>query len=190
MRHRMRDPNRWFKFLFLVGITTGLTFLLPVAADRTSSRRPWVQPIVAIGLNFAVSGWVVLLNRVLNLPAFPGNGGTLPGERSLYEALGIRSFKKFVRSGWYGSIWGPSLRRGSGKPVSLESLAADMRSSEVSHTIAFVLVGVFTVFVLFTGRWLGVFWLLASNIFINAYPVMLQRYNRERIARARALEAE
>ena len=183
MSNPKRESNRVLKFLFLLALTAGLIVLLPVAADPTDVDRPWVQPIVAVALNFAVSGWIVLLNKVLKLPPLPGNRGTLPGERRLYEALGIRVFKRLLRSAWYGSIWGPSLRRGA-KTVSLEALAADMRSAEVSHAAAFVLVCLFTVFVLATGRWLAALWLVVCNIFINAYPVMLQRYNRQRIARA------
>lgn len=176
------DSKRVLKFLSLLALTAGLIVLLPAAADRADVGRPWVQPIAAVALNFAVSGWIVLLNKVLRLPPLPGNRVILPEERRLYEALGIRAFKRFLRSGWYGSIWGPSLRR-DGKAVSLEALAADMRSAEVSHATAFVLVCLFTLFVLATGRWLAALWLVVCNILINAFPVMLQRYNRQRIAR-------
>jgi hypothetical protein len=178
----MQDSHRRLKFLVLLALTAGLVALLPVAVDRENMGRPWAQPVAAVALNFAVSGWIVLLNKVLQLPPLPVGRNALPGERRLYEALGIRVFKRFLRFRWYSSIWGPSLRRDA-KAVSLQALTSDMRSSEVAHAAAFVLVCLLTVFVLATGRGLAALWLLVCNILINAYPVMLQRYNRQRIAR-------
>jgi hypothetical protein len=182
MSDRMRDPRSVLKLLVLLALTIGLVVLQPVAADRSSAAWLLVPPL-ALAFNFAVSGWIVLLSKVLRIRPPTPDCGISSGERRLYEALGVRVFKRFLRSGWYGSIWGPALGK-SAKAASLEVLAADMRSAEIAHAIAFALVCLFSLFVLTTGRWSAAFWLVLCNILINAYPVMLQRYNRHRIFKA------
>lgn len=144
-------------------------------------------PLAAIALNFAVSRWAVLINKLIHIPPYRGYYRTMRWERGLYEALRIRWFKRLVNSGWYRTLWGPVLKR-AGKSGSLESLASDMRAAETAHLMALVIVGSLTVYSVSTGRPVAALWLTGCNLLVNAYPIMLQRYNRGRIERVMGRE--
>jgi uncharacterized membrane protein len=177
-RHQRRVYQA-VKIAILCTVTYLLLQLLPVASGRSEGIDHAV-PLAAIALNFAVSGWAVLINKLVHFPALRGYYRTMPWERGLYQALGVRWFKKLVNSGWYRMLWGPVLRR-AGKSGSLESLASDMRAAETAHLMALVIVASLTVYSASTGRHMAALWLIGCNLLVNAYPIMLQRYNRGRI---------
>jgi hypothetical protein len=141
-----------------------------------------ILPLVAFALNFSVSGWAVLLSKVIRIPSVRRYYRTFRWEAKLYETLGVRGFKKLVNSGWYRAVWGPSMNR-SGKGGSLEGLVAEMRAAETAHLLAFVVVTGLTIDPFLRGVWAAVVWLTAGNVVINGYSVILQRYNRSRIDR-------
>ena len=53
-----------------------------------------------------------------------------------------------------------------------------MRKAETVHVYIFLLMLVFISYALLNGWFDAVGWMLAFNILINGYPIMLQRYNR------------
>jgi len=61
-------------------------------------------------------------------------------------------------------------------------LDAVMRTAETDHLIMFLVVVVVIVHAIVRGWWDAAAWTLLFNVLINAYPVMLQRYNRGRLA--------
>jgi hypothetical protein len=62
-------------------------------------------------------------------------------------------------------------------------LENETRSAEAGHGIIFLLMLGLTLYALARGWWDAVGWLMLFNIIFNAYPVLLQRYNRIRLIR-------
>lgn len=50
--------------------------------------------------------------------------------------------------------------------------------AETGHAFIFVLMLLFSSYALLRGWFDAVGWMLAFNVIINGYPIMLQRYNR------------
>jgi hypothetical protein len=101
----------------------------------------------------------------------------------LYKLLGVNLFRKLLV--WVG--WEKLNKKSS--PVNkhmnaLNNLHYRTMQSEFGHSIIFVIVFGFTVFVAFEYGILESLWLLSLNILLNLYPILLQRYNRPRLARA------
>ena len=100
----------------------------------------------------------------------------------LYERLGVRLAKRLLRRGPL-HIFNPKLHI---PPVadaqSLAKLDAAMRNAETNHVIMFLIVLLVIAHALLRGWWDAAAWTLLFNVLINAYPVMLQRYNRGRLA--------
>jgi hypothetical protein len=106
-----------------------------------------------------------------------------PFERTgqVYEHLGIRLFKKLVRREPL-SIFSPTLRLPKEKTTSaLQGLEGEMRKAEAGHALIFVLMLLFAGYGLLQGWLDALAWILLSNILINGYPIMLQRYNRVKL---------
>ncbi len=105
--------------------------------------------------------------------------------RRRYEALGVRVFKQFVANGDRVSRWArrrePGYRVLAGRDE-LECFAERTRGVEHSHLVLLLLTA-FSAFHAARIGWYG--WaigLTIGNILCNVYPVLLQRYNRARVA--------
>jgi hypothetical protein len=95
----------------------------------------------------------------------------------VYERLGIRLFKGGASRAL--SIFSPTLRFPKEKTTAaLQNLDHEMRKAETGHVFIFILMFLFIGYVLLRGWLDAVAWLLAFNVAINGYPIMLQRYNR------------
>jgi glycosyl-4,4'-diaponeurosporenoate acyltransferase len=108
-------------------------------------------------------------------------------ERSLYEFLGVRFFKRYLlptelllfHLRGKKAIQG---RRGVLKSQ-LKRLEWETRRNEVIHLLALLLTGCILVFSspqLSMGQFIVI---LAINLYVNVYPIFLQRYNRFRMMR-------
>ena len=53
-----------------------------------------------------------------------------------------------------------------------------MCKAETGHAVIFIVMLLFISYALLRGWFDAVGWMLAFNVIINGYPVMLQRYNR------------
>jgi|GEM_PF-1098807 len=177
------------KLAFLIALTVALV-LFPVPPRDERATLPML--FTAVALNFTVAGWIVTINRLVPFPPWRIVYETRPFERRIYEFLGVKRFRSFLELTHYRRLWGPSVKRGGGR-ISLEELADDMRESEISHSLGFFIVGALSFYLASVGRDSYGLVLMACNLFINGYPVMLQRYNRDRIdailTRARRIEA-
>jgi hypothetical protein len=71
--------------------------------------------------------------------------------------------------------------------VQLEHLAQRMRDAEASHAVLFVAMLAVVVHAAARGWWLAAVLTLVFDVLMNGYPVMLQRYNRARLADRYAL---
>jgi hypothetical protein len=101
----------------------------------------------------------------------------------VYERLGVRAAKRLARRGPI-SWCNPGLHVPRDRDAaSLERLERKMREAEASHALLFV-AGLATAAVLAgLGCSTGAAWVVVFDVLLNGYPVMLQRYNRARLAR-------
>ena len=107
----------------------------------------------------------------------------------IYEKLGINIFRKFlVLVGWEKVV-----RKGN--PIekntkALNHLKYGTKQSEFGHIIILFIVLGFNIVVFFKYGFAAALWLLVLNIFLNLYPIFLQRYNRPRLIRAIRISEE
>jgi hypothetical protein len=105
-------------------------------------------------------------------------------ERSgrVYELVGVRVVKWLLRRGPL-AVFNPNLHLPADRsPGQLRTLAQRMCDAEASHAVLFVLTLPIVGYALFRGWWAAAGWTLAFDVLVNGYPVMLQRYNRARLA--------
>jgi hypothetical protein len=121
---------------------------------------------------------VVLLFRVRPIWMPPAYYGLYHWERTFYEWIGIRLYKQLVRRGPFHQF-NPTLRC-DGKQDLLPLRGRFMRV-ETIHMYAMVLMTPAMMYTAAQGWAKALCGLIALNLLINAYPVMLQRYNRARI---------
>jgi hypothetical protein len=136
-------------------------------------------------VNWLAISWVAVIGQVIDFSFASGYYTVRPFERSawIYECLGIRIFKRLMRwRAW--SFLNPTLRLQKGKIFSaLQSLEKETRKAETGHLLVFIII-LFFVGYAFAEGWLATAgWLLLFNILFNGYPVMLQRYNRQKLLR-------
>lgn len=105
----------------------------------------------------------------------------------VYERLGVRAAKAVLRRGLLARF-NPDLHLPRERtPVQLEHLAQRMRDAEASHAVLFVATLPVVAHAVLQGWWLAAALTLAFDVLMNGYPVMLQRYNRARLADRYAL---
>lgn len=99
----------------------------------------------------------------------------------IYVYLGVRYFKMLMTSRAYRR-WVPdfNLSRACMTP---RDLLKQMQDAEAAHAVVFGLMLLCSGAALVAGSWYAAVWLLVFNVVLNAYPVMLQRYNRGRVQR-------
>ncbi len=138
------------------------------------------SPVSAFLVNWLAMSWVAIAGQAVHF-SFPLRCYDIRAfERTgrVYESLGIRLFKRLVRRGPL-SIFSPTLRFPKEKTIStLRHLDSEMQKAETGHVLIFILMLLFSSYSLLRGWFDGVGWMLAFNIIINGYPIMLQRYNR------------
>jgi glycosyl-4,4'-diaponeurosporenoate acyltransferase len=106
---------------------------------------------------------------------------------SLYEALGVKFFKRYLLPTEHlvrHSLGGKALR---GDQVhlraDLERLLWETKRNETIHVLGFILFGVV---LLVKSKDISIvewFVFVAVNLYVNVYPILLQRYNRIRLNR-------
>jgi hypothetical protein len=102
----------------------------------------------------------------------------------VYERAGVRLFRRFVVEGDY---FNRLARRTNPNPPRIRS-ADDGRAAarrgyrnERVHVITLALLAPPACALLFTGRWAAGGGLLLATVFLDLYPVILQRYTRSRL---------
>lgn len=156
------------------------TFAAIFLIDWSLSSFEFRSPVSAFLVNWLAMSWVAIVGQTVHLTLPRGYYGIQAFERTgqLYESLGIRLFKRLVRRGPL-AIFSPTLRFPEERTNSgLQHLDSEMRKAETGHLIVFLLVLLFVIYALIMGWFDAAGWLLAFNVLINGYPIMLQRYNR------------
>jgi hypothetical protein len=128
--------------------------------------------------------WVTLISLAFPLRLPAAYFALRPAERHgrRYKMLGVLVAKRLLRRGPL-QIFNPKLHL---PPVleaqSLAKLDAAMRTAETNHVFMFVVVLPVIGHAIVRAWWDAAAWTLLFDVLINAYPVMLQRYNRGRLA--------
>jgi hypothetical protein len=99
----------------------------------------------------------------------------------IYRYVGVRYFKALMTSRTYRRL-NPhfNFRPASVTPRDLMKM---MQDAEAAHAVVFGLMLLCSAAALVAGSSYAAAWLMVFNIIGNAYPVMLQRYNRGRVDR-------
>jgi hypothetical protein len=96
----------------------------------------------------------------------------------LYELLGVRVAKRLLRRGPL-AVFAPALRLPAmATPDTIARLEDRMREAETVHGPLLVVSLAVVVIEAARGWWDAAGWTLLFDVLINAYPTMLQRYNR------------
>lgn len=164
----------------------GVLALMLVVADR------WLGPAsgwFAFVVVWWPMTWLGMVSRIFQ-PRLPERYHTLRRfERGgrIYEPMGVRVAKAALRRGPVARF-NPDLHlpRERG-PAQLANLAQRMRDAEASHALLFVATLGVVGHALARGWWVAAVLTLVFDVLMNGYPVMLQRYNRARLAERYAL---
>ncbi len=165
------------KKLVLVTVATATAIYLIVWSLDAFGFR---SPMFAFLLNWLAMSWAAIVGQAVQFLFPPRYYSIKPfeGTGQVYERLGIRLFKRLVRRGPF-SIFSPTLRFSEDKSTAaLQHLEREMRKAEAGHVVIFMSVLLFIGYALLRKWFDAVGWMLAFNVIINGYPIMLQRYNR------------
>ena len=138
----------------------------------------------SIILNFTLMIWMSIVETLL-IPKFNSayfNCHSIEREGEIYKYFGVDYFRKFlVFIGWERSRKKETPIRKS--LILLEYYEYRTRCSEFGHGIIAIIIALITVYVFMVSSFKDIIWLIILNIFLNIYPMMLQRYNRPRVRR-------
>jgi hypothetical protein len=134
---------------------------------------------------WAPMAWLGTISRFVT-PRLPGRYHELRaferGGARAYELLGVRVAKAALRRGPIARF-NPDLHLpAEPTPARLARLDQRMRDAEASHAILFVATIGTAVVARIRGHRSAARWMVLWNVVMNGYPVLLQRYNRGRLA--------
>jgi hypothetical protein len=137
---------------------------------------------VAWTVHFAMMAWMSALLDAAR-PALRGGWFRVRAwEPRAYRLIGVHAYRSLLRIvGW------DRLNRRSrpfdGTRASLPALDRATRVSELAHLILAAIGTVLVVVAVAFQAWQGAAWLLALNVLLHVYPVLLQRTVRHRVGR-------
>ena len=166
---------KWVKIILATLVSFLISYYWGRFVGFTGFSFAWV-------FNFILMIWYTyldsLFNWKLNSKYFETNSFEKGG--SIYEYFGVHYYRKLlVLVGW------EKISRKKNKILndrkSLELAEYGSKSSEMGHSVIFLIVLVVTFLVANSLR--QAFWLILLNLLLNLYPVFVQRYNRPRYQR-------
>ncbi|MFB9994440.1 hypothetical protein ACFFLM_21015 [Deinococcus oregonensis] len=154
-----------------------------VAVGWLVARGVGVQgPLFAVAVHIALMRWALFVLRVVRPPLRGDWFRVRHWEVGIYRALGVMRYRQLLR--WVGwERFRRSAQGFSGQRASLVTYERATREAEFSHVL---LAGIGFGLMLAAaalGRWNAAAWLLATNLFFQVYPVLLQRTMRARLQR-------
>jgi hypothetical protein len=148
------------------------------------------MPAMAFALAWGLNGLFVLLiaRGVLHMPRFLVT--VQPIEPVLYRWVGVGFVKRIVLTRTWALLIGlkppPKPRN---RQELLDRTEHTTKHAEVLHGATFILVSFVALLYLAVGLFSEAAWIVAFNVLLNGYPVMLQRVNRWRVQQVRASTA-
>ena len=175
-----------------LGISAVVTAVFVFATILFWDALGFRSPVFAFLVNWFAFCWAGVVVSVVD-PAlhlyFPKRYYAIKDfERTgrVYEWLGVRIIKRLVYRGPF-RVFSPTMRLSrfsEGLDASnLRRLEHESRKGEAAHAFVFVLVLPFVGYAALRGWVDAVVWLMAFNVVLNLYPMMLQRYHRSRLQR-------
>lgn len=172
------NKNTYHKWIIVLITSLGVVLFILFPFISMSSL------LYSITLNFTLMLWMSVVETLL-IPALKSsyfNTHPFEEEGKIYKYLGVDFFRKFlVLSGWERSRKKETPIRKS--LILLEYYEYRTRASEFGHGIIAIIIASTTLYVLMVYSFKETKWLIIFNIFLNIYPMMLQRYNRPRVRR-------
>jgi SHS2 domain-containing protein len=164
--------------LLFAAASLALVALL-VLIGRYDDGPPFVRAML---VNLAVVTWSSFVLPLRGLPPVEGYYRLRGWERSgrVFHWLGVPLFRAAVRRGplsWFNRALPAAWH--SGDPDRIER---ETRAAEGGHWTAFLIVLALSVWELVRGEQARAVWLLALDVPMNLYPVLLQREHRHRLA--------
>lgn len=128
---------------------------------------------------------VLFMRGALSLPCFLVS--VKPVEPVLYRWLGVGFVKRIVATRIWPLMhgWTPPPKPRNHQEL-LERIESATIGAEVCHGATFILALLVSLFFLAVGQVSEALWIVAFNMLLNGYPVMLQRANRRRVHQIRA----
>ena len=170
--------NTFIEYVIVVMTTCGITSFILFPFMSMSSLT------YSITLNFLLMIWMsiveTLLKPELKSPYF--NCHRIEDEGKIYKYIGVLFFRKLlVLSGWEKIRKKETPIRKS--LILLEYYEYRTRTSEFGHGIIAIIILIISVYVSMAYSFKETIWLIFLNIFMNIYPIIVQRYNRPRVRR-------
>lgn len=133
-------------------------------------------------LNFILMAWYTLISHKLNLklnsPYFEEKLWEKNGK--IYRYFGVDVYRKLlVWAGWEKIV--RSKNKFERNLSSIKEIELKTRDSELGHLVIAIIVFI-TAFLTANSLW-EARWFIITNLLLNIYPIMLQRYNRPRLRR-------
>jgi hypothetical protein len=164
----------------VAAVTVAVIALLAWSYRAFGPRSGWF----ALAVVWLPMTWLGTLSRVIT-PRLPDGYHRLrrfETDRRVYELVGVRIVKWLLRRGplsWFN----PDLHLPRERTADqLAELERRMRDAEASHAILLALTLGVVAHAVARGWWAAAAWTLLFDVLVNGYPVMLQRYNRARLA--------
>lgn len=172
------NKSTFFKWIIVFTATCGIGLFISFPIIKMGSVS------YSIILNFTLMIWMSIVETLL-IPALKSSYFIcypFEAEGKIYRYLGVDYFRKIlVLSGWEKSRKKETPIRRS--LILLEYYEYRTRASEFGHGIIAIIIVLITIYVGITYSFKETVWLIFLNIFLNIYPIMLQRYNRPRVLR-------
>lgn len=172
------NKSTFFKWIIVFTATCGIGLFISFPIIKMGSVS------YSIILNFTLMIWMSIVETLL-IPALKSSYFIcypFEAEGKIYRYLGVDYFRKIlVLSGWEKSRKKETPIRRS--LILLEYYEYRTRASEFGHGIIAIIIVLITIYVGITYSFKETVWLILLNIFLNIYPIMLQRYNRPRVLR-------
>lgn len=168
---------KWMKILLIVSLTVATVSLMIIYLDITSAA-------FSLGINFALMFWFTLFESQfkpkLNSTYF--NSQPFEKQGNWYKKLGIEGYRTILtKIGW-------EKMRQQQTPIKKDLRAFQVyerasRVAEVGHLVIGGIILIITAYVILVYSIKDALWLILFNLFLNIYPILLQRYTRPRLQR-------
>lgn len=169
----------WALRIIAVGSILFLCYLSGSGVPSFALGVTWVPNVLFLS---------AFMRGALHLPRFLEP--VKPREPVLYRWIGVGWVKRIVSNRLWPMMHGfeppPKLKNRQEFLDHTEHLA---RGAEICHGATFIFASFVALIYLAVGRFSEVLWILAFNVVLNGYPVMLQRVHRWRIQQVRAISA-
>jgi len=166
------------KWVIVLLITVSILVLILKFLDLTSIAFSLV-------LNFALMFCFTVAEAQLKPALSSSYFDAFPFEKQgkIYELLGVHGYRWLLKvSGWEKITQQANPVKKT--IVALQQYERATRVSETGHALIATTVMGITVYVLVSYSALDAIWLILSNILLNVYPMLVQRYNRPRLRKA------